>query len=123
MAVTAAHQQRAGEMPALLRVAIAVGLPMAGAATVAGTFLGKEIFLFAGWMAVFVTTFLLAQPVIGIALMTAAFLMAAYPTLLQTLGALTVNNLLGVFLLALMGLRIIESRDFSFLRNKQVRIF
>jgi O-antigen ligase len=120
--VTVAQHHRAGEMPTLLRVLIAVGLPMAGAATVAGTFLGKEIILFAGWLAVCVAVFLLAQPVIGIALMTAAYLMAAYPTLLQTLGVLTVNNLLGVCLLGLMVLRIIETRDFSFLRNRQVRI-
>jgi hypothetical protein len=122
MAVTAAHHDRAGQMPALLRLAIAVGLPMAGAATVAGTYLGKELILCAAWLAIFVTTFLLAQPVIGIALMTAAFLMAAYPTILQALGVLTVNNLLGVFLLALMALRIVETRDFSFLRNRQVRV-
>jgi hypothetical protein len=122
MAVTAAQHSRAGEMPVLLRVAIAFGLPLAGAATVAGTFLGKEIILCAGWIALFVTTFLFAQPVIGIALMTGAFLMAAYPTLLQSLGALTVNNLLGLCLLALMVLRIVETRDFSFLRNRQVRI-
>ena len=110
-------------MPTLLRVAIAVGLPMAGAATVAGTYLGKEILLCAGWLAIAVTTFLFAQPVIGISLMTGAFLMAAYPTLLQSLGALTVNNLLGVCLLGLMALRIIEERDFSFLKNKQIRVF
>jgi hypothetical protein len=110
-------------MPTLLRVLIAVGLPMAGAATVAGTYLGKEIILCAGWIAIFVTTFLFAQPVIGIALMTGAFLMAAYPTtLLQSLGVLTVNNLLGICLLGLMALRIVETRDFSFLRNRQVRI-
>src|SRR5215470_9471271 len=119
MSVTVAQPHRGGEMPTLLRVLIAVGLPMAGAATVAGTYLGKEIILCAGWMAIFVTTFMFAQPVIGIALMTAAFLMAAYPTLLQSLGVLTVNNLLGVFLVVLMGLRILETRDFSFLRNRQ----
>jgi hypothetical protein len=122
MSVTVAQHHRGGEMPTLLRVLIAVGLPMAGAATVAGTYLGKEIILCAGWIAIFVTTFLFAQPVIGIGLMTAAFLMAAYPTLLQALGVLTVNNLLGLCLLGLMALRIVETRDFSFFRNKQVRI-
>src|SRR5262245_24951917 len=123
MSVTVAQPHRGGEMPTLLRVAIAVGLPMAGAATVAGAYPGQEILLCAGWLALAVTTFLFAQPVIGISLMTGAFLMAAYPTLLQSLGALTVNNLLGVCLLALMALRIVEERDFSFLKNKQVRVF
>jgi hypothetical protein len=109
--------------PLLIRVVIAVGLPLAGAVTVAGTYLGKEIIICAGWIGVFVTTFLFAQPVIGIALMTAAFLMAAYPTLLQTLGALTLNNLLGLCLLVLLVLRIVETHDFSFLKNRQLRVF
>jgi hypothetical protein len=121
MDLTRQHD-RGEEMPALLRVAIACGLPLAGAATVAGTYLGKEILVCAGWIAVFVTTLLFAQPVVGIALMTGAFLMAAYPTLLQTLGALTLNNLLGLCLLVLLVLRIVETHDFSFLRNRQVRI-
>ena len=109
--------------PLLIRLVIAVGLPFVGAATVAGTFLDKEILICAGWLGVFVVTFLFIEPVIGIALMTGAFLMAAYPTTLQTLGALTVNNLLGLCLLVLMVLEIIETRDFSFLKNKQLRVF
>ena len=111
-----------GDTPVLLRVLLGVGLPLAAAATVVGTFLGKEILLCAGWLAVCVTAFLFAQPVLGIALMTGAFLMAAYPTLLQSLGFLTVNNLLGLCLLALMALHVADTRDFSFLRNRQVRI-
>src|SRR5215470_14512160 len=107
MSVTVAQPHRGGEMPTLLRVLIAVGLPMAGAATVAGTFLGKEILLCAGWIAIAFTAFLFARPVIGISIMTAAFLMAAYPTLLQSLGMLTVNNLLGVCLLGLLVLDVI----------------
>jgi hypothetical protein len=105
-----------------VRVLIAIGLPMAGAATVAGTYLDREILLCAGWVAVAVTAFLFAQPVIGIALMTGAFLMAAYPTMLQALGALTVNNLLGVCLLALMVIELMETRNFSFLRNRQLQL-
>src|SRR5262245_52640945 len=102
MPVTAPQREASSDIPVLLRVLIAVGLPMACAATVAGTFLGKEILLCAGWIALSVTAFLFAQPVIGISMMTGAFLMAAYPTLLQSLGMLTVNNLLGVCLLGLM---------------------
>jgi len=122
MPVTATHRDRMGDIPLLLRVLIAIGLPMAGAATVAGTFLGKEILLCAGWIALCVAAFLLVRPVIGIALMTFAFLMAAYPTMLQTLGFLTVNNLLGVCLAGLLVLHVVETRDFGFLRNRQVRI-
>src|SRR5262249_52019886 len=54
--------------------------------------------------------------------MTGGFLLAASPTLLQSLGDLTIANLLGVILLVLLVLRIIDTRDFSFLRNRQVRI-
>ena len=108
--------------PILIRLLIGVGLPLAGAATVAGTFLDKAILICAGWLGVFVLTLLFMQPVIGIALMTGAFLMAAYPTTLQTLGALTVNNLLGACLLLLLIFQIVEHRDFSFLKNKQLRV-
>ena len=109
-------------MPQLLRLAIAVGLPLSGAATIVATYFNKEILLCAGWFAVCIATFLLAAPVIGISLMTGAFLMAAYPSALQALGALTVNNLLGVLLLVLMGLRIVATRDFSVLRTPQIRL-
>ena len=54
--------------------------------------------------------------------MTVAFLLAAYPTLFKALGILTLNNLLGLGLAALLALRILETRDFSFLRIRQVRI-
>jgi hypothetical protein len=121
---TATSRERAIEerQPLPLRLVIAVGLPLAGAATVAGTFLDKEILICAGWLGVFAVTLLFIQPVIGIALMTGAFLMAAYPTTLQTLGALTINNLLGLCLLVLMLAEIIGTRDFSFLKNRQLRV-
>ena len=106
-----------------MRLGIAVALPLAGAITIVGTFLDKEIIVGAGWIGVVMLAFLFYQPVMGIAIMTWAFLMAAYPTMLQSLGALTVNNLLGVCLLALLALRVIETKDFSFLRTKQVLIF
>jgi len=47
--------ERVLEGPALVRIAVAVGLPLAGAVTVAGTFLGKEILVGAGWLGVFGT--------------------------------------------------------------------
>jgi len=62
------------------------------------------------------------RPVVGVAVMTVAFLLAAYPTLFQALGVLTLNNLLGLGLAILLGIRILETRDLSFLRIKQVRI-
>src|SRR5258708_26320141 len=95
---------------------------MAAAMTVAGTYFGKEILICAGWLALSVVGVLFIRPVVGIAMMTAAFLLAAYPTLLQSLGMLTVNNLLGVCFVVLLGLHVVETRDFSFLRNRQVRM-
>src|SRR5262249_38649097 len=44
------------------------------------------------------------------------------PTLLQALGFLPINNLLGLCLVVLLAARIIETRDFSFLRIRQIRI-
>jgi len=108
--------------PFLLRAAIAVVLPLIGAATVTGTFLGKEVIVTAGLLALSVVGVLFVRPVVGVAIMTVAFLLAAYPSIFQALGLLTLNNLLGVALLVLLGIRILETRDLSFLRIKQVRI-
>ena len=123
MPVIAPPHDRSAETPLALRAAIALGLPMAGAMTVAGTYFGKEILICAGWMALSVVAVLFIRPAVGIALMTAAFLLAAYPTLLQSLGMLTINNLLGVCFVLLLGLHVVERRDLSFLRNRQVQIF
>jgi len=120
MPVTASSSDHSIETPRALRVAIALGLPMAAAMTVVGTYFGKEILIFAAWLALGVVGILFVRPVVGIAMMTAAFLLAAYPTLLQSLGMLTVNNLLGICFVVLLGLHVVEKRDFSFLRNRQV---
>ncbi|MGH7894086.1 MAG: O-antigen ligase family protein [Candidatus Binatia bacterium] len=122
MPVTASSYDRSTETPRALRVVIAIALPMAAAMTVAGTYFGKEILIFAAWMALSVVGVLFIRPVVGIAMMTAAFLLAAYPTLLQALGILTVNNLLGICFVVLLGLHVVETRDFSFLANRQVRV-
>jgi O-antigen ligase len=123
MPVTAPPYDRPAGTPLALRAVIALGLPMAGAMTVAGTYLGKEVLVSAAWMALSVVAILFVRPVVGIAMMTAAFLLAAYPTLLQSLGMLTVNNLLGLCFVVLLGLHVIEKRDLSFLKNRQVQIF
>lgn len=123
MAVTATPYDRPADTPLVLRAAIALGLPLIGAMTVAGTYLGKEILICAAWLAVSIVGFLFVRPVIGIVMMTTAFLLAAYPTLLQSLGMLTVNNLLGVCFVVLLGLHVLDTGDFSFLKNRQVRIF
>lgn len=108
--------------PVLRRVALIAGLPLIGAATVAGTYRGNEVVVAAAWLALSVGGVLFVRPVIGVAIMTAAFILAAYPTVFQALGVLTVNNLIGMVLLGLLVARIIETRDFSFLRLKQIRI-
>ncbi len=102
---------------------IALGLPMAAALTVVGTYFGKEILICLAWVALSAIGVLFLRPAVGIAIMTAAFLLAAYPTLLQALGMLTINNLIGLCFVVLLGLRVIEERDFSFLKNRQVHVF
>src|SRR5262249_6405134 len=122
MPATFVPSRPAAGNPALIRIAIALALPAFGAATVAGTLLGKEVIVAAGWLALAISGLLFIRPVIGVAVMTVLFLLAAYPTLLQALGFLTINNLLGLCLVVLLAVRIVETRDFSFLRFKQLRI-
>jgi len=122
MPATSVPSRPAAGNPRLIRIAIALALPAFAAATIVGTLLGKEIIVTAGWVALSVSGLLFIMPVVGIAVMTVLYLLAAYPTLLQALGVLTINNLLGVCFVVLLGARIIETRDFSFLRNRQVRI-
>src|SRR5215470_15233053 len=122
MPATSVSSRTAAGNPRLIRIAIALALPAFGAATVAGTLLGKEVIITAGWLALAISGLLFIRPVIGVAVMTVLFLLAAYPTLLQALGILTINNLLGVCLAALLVARIIETRDFSFLKIRQVRV-
>jgi O-antigen ligase len=122
MAATLLPGRQAGTDPLLIRIAIGVALPLLAAGTVVGTFSGHEVIVTAGWLALAVSGFLFIRPVVGIAVMTVLFLLAAYPTPLQALGVLTVNNLLGVCLLLLLVARIVGTRDLSFLRVRQVRI-
>ena len=96
---------------------------MAAAATVVGTYAGMEILICAGWVALSVVGMLFYRPVIGISTMTAAFLLSAYPTLLQSLGMLTLNNLLGICFVVLLALHVLETRDLAFLRNRQVQLY
>jgi O-antigen ligase len=122
MPATSVESRPSGGTPVLVRVAIALAVPVIGAGTVAGTLLGKEVIVTAGWLVLAVLGVLLVRPVVGVAVMTVAFLLAAYPTIFQALGVLTLNNLLGLGLAVLLGIRILETRDLSFLRIKQVRI-
>jgi hypothetical protein len=122
MPATSVESRPSGGTPVLLRAGIAVALPVIGAGTVAGTLLGKEVIVTAGFLALAVVGVLFVRPVVGVAVMTVAFLFAAYPTIFQALGVLTLNNLLGLGLLVLLCIRILETRDLSFLRIKQVRI-
>ncbi|HWP64751.1 MAG TPA: O-antigen ligase family protein [Candidatus Limnocylindria bacterium] len=103
-----------------MRLVVALALPMLAALTVVGTYLGKEIVIFAGLLALSVGGFLFVRPVVGLAIMTTAYLLAAYPTALQSLGLLSVNNLLGVCFVVLLMARVLETRDLSFLVRPQV---
>jgi O-antigen ligase len=95
---------------------------MVAAMAVVGTFLGKEIIIFAGLLAMSVVGFLFVRPIVGIAIMSTAYLLAAYPTVFQQLGLLSVNNLLGLCLLVLLLVRVLETRDLSFVTKPQVLI-
>ena len=103
-----------------MRLVLALALPMLAALAVVGTYLGKEILIFAGLLALSVGGFLFVRPVVGLSIMTTAYLPAAYPTVLQDLGLLSVNNLLGVCFVVLLLARVLETRDFSFLTRPQV---
>jgi hypothetical protein len=105
-----------------VRVVLAMALPLLAAMTVMGTYLGKEIIIFAGLLALSVGGFLFVRPVVGLAIMTTAYLLAAYPTIFQALGLLTVNNLLGLCFVVLLLARILETRDLSFLVRPQVLV-
>jgi hypothetical protein len=105
------------------RLAIMLGLPFVGAATVIGTYLGNEVIVAAGWLSISAVAAVGSRPVVGVSLMTVGFLLAAYPTVLRSLGMLTINNLIGLVLLVLLGFRILATRDFEFLRVKQVQAF
>lgn len=106
--------------PASLHIVLALALPLLAALTVVGTYLGKEIIIFAGMVALSVGGLLFARPVIGLSVMTTAYLLAAYPTALQALGLLSVNNMLGLCFLILLLARVLETRDLSFLVTPQV---
>jgi hypothetical protein len=95
---------------------------MIAALTVAALYLGRELILCAAWVAFGLVGFLVVNPVAGVTVMTSGFLMAAYPSLFTTMGALTINNLLGVAFVLILGLHVLETRDFSFLEVPQARV-
>ena len=105
-----------------VRVVLAMALPLLAAMTVMGTYLGKEIIIFAGLLGLSVGGFLFVRPVVGLAIMTTAYLLAAYPTIFQALGLLTVNNLLGLCFVVLLLARTLETRDLSYLSRPQILV-
>jgi len=116
------HRPPAGDGSVPTRILLGLAVPMVAALVVVGTFLGGELVVAALWMTIALGALLFIQPVVGIAAMTAVYLLAAYPTLLQSLGFLTINNLLGVCFVILMVQRILETRDMSFLRVRQFQV-
>src|SRR5262245_11435270 len=106
--------------PMSVRIVLALALPLLAALTVVGTYLGKEIIIFAGLLAFSVGGILFVRPVVGLAIMTGGYLLAAYPTALQSLGVLSVNNLIGLCFVVLLLAQIQATRDLSFLLRPQV---
>jgi O-antigen ligase len=119
----AMHRRPRSGTPVGVRLAIALAVPIAGAVTVAGIYLSKEIIVVAAWLALCLVGLVLSKPVIGVVVMTAGFLLAAYPTALQTLGVLTVANLLGVCLALMIVVHVLGTRDISFVKHRQVLVF
>ena len=99
---------------------LALAVPLLAALTVVGTYLGKEIIIFAGLLVLSVGGILFVRPVVGLSIMTAGYMLAAYPTVLQSLGLLSVNNLIGLCFVVLLLVRIQATRDLSFLMRPQV---
>lgn len=108
--------------PAAFRVVLALACPFVAALTVLATYLGKEVFVGALWMALGLGGLLFVQPIIGIAVMGTVYLLTAYPTLLQDLGFITINNLLGLCFGVLLVAHVLENRDLSFLRIPQIQL-
>lgn len=98
-------------MPGSLRVVLALGVPLVAAMAVVGTYLGHEIVVFAGLLTLSMVGFLFVRPVLGVAFLTGAYMLAAYPTALHALGVLSLINLLGVCLLILLLAQILAERD------------
>ena len=67
MPATSVSSRTAAGNPRLIRIAIALALPAFGAATVAGTLLGKEVIVTAGWLALAISGLLFIRPVVGVA--------------------------------------------------------
>ncbi len=109
-------------MPLVIRLAIALALPGIAALTVLGVYLGQEVIITAGWVALAMVGALFLNPVIGILVMTGLYLLSAYPTILQSLGFLTVANLIGFGFVVLLAAHVLSNRDLSFLRVPQVLV-
>jgi len=101
---------------------LALGLPFVGAVTVTGIYLDKEVVVAAAWVAFAVAGAVLFDPLVGVVAMAGGFLLAAYPTVLQNLGVLTINNLLGLVLAVALVAYVLSSRDLSFLLVRQVLV-
>ena len=109
-------------LPAGMWFLLALGLPFVGAVTVTGIYLNKEVVVAAAWVAFAVAGAILFDPLVGVIAMAGGFLLAAYPTVLQDLGVLTINNLLGLVLAVALVAYVLSSRDLSFLLVRQVLI-
>ena len=110
-------------MPTGLWLVIALSLPFIGAVTVTGIYLNQEAIVAAAWVSMCLAASVLVEPIVGVVAMTAAFLLVAYPAVLQTLGVLTVANLLGLCLAVALAAYVVTSRDLSFLGVRQILVF
>ncbi len=122
ISTTVASRRPRPVLPAGMWVLLALGLPFIGAVTVAGIYLNKDVVVAAAWAAFAVAAAVLFEPLVGVVTMSGVFLLVAYPTVLQDLGVLTINNLLGLVLAVALVAHVLNSRDLSFLTVRQVLV-
>lgn len=103
----------AGATPAGFRLLLTLTIPLVAAMAVVGTYFGHEAIVFAGLLGLSMIGFLFVRPMIGVAFMTAGYMVAVYPSALEALGVLSVINLLGVCLLILLLAQILAERDLT----------
>jgi hypothetical protein len=123
MATVAAPSQRALVDSSLIRVALFFAVPLLIVATAAGAYTGREGLLLTALLAVTLLTLLFVHPTVGIVTMVSGFLMGSYPEVIRGAGVFTLNNVLGAGFGTLLLARWLQTRDFSFVRLPQVKIF
>lgn len=103
------------------RLAVAALAGLLGAVGLA-SYLGFEVKAAGATVALVVLASVLFRPALGVVIFIASFALATYPEPLRGVGALTVNNLLGLLLGTVLLVRVAQHLRFPFLRSPQVQL-